>query len=552
MCNTRPITVSKSIMIAVCLVLSNLISSISFAESVQQTTPPEEQAATVAPVMIDDMVLFRVRGIKSFPADERAKAIEKRIRKIAADPAVKTDSITSVESALSTDIVADGRHIVSIFETEASLEGVPRQVLAKPYVMTIRASIEKYRKDRSPGSLTKNGLFALLATVIFIVLLKLLFWFFRKLNALIEARYKAKIHALRIQNLEIVQAEQILSGLTGFLKFIRLVLALILLYSYLHVVLSLFPWTRFFASNLLGYMFVPLGIVGNGLLKYIPNLIFIIIFVFITRYFLKFIQLFFRSIESGTIKFAGFYKEWAKPTYKVVRLITVVFAVVVMYPYVPGSDSPAFKGISIFLGVLFSLGSSSAVSNIIAGYTMMYRRAFKVGDRIKVGDITGDVIQMRLLVTHLRTIKNEEIIMPNSKILNSEVVNYNTFSQDRGLILHTTVGIGYEVSWRQVEAMLMLAAERTANLLKEPKPFVLQKSLGDFAVTYELNVYVDNPHGMARIYSELHRNILDAFNEYGVQIMTPNYEGDPDQLKVVPKDQWFVAPAKPSENKEQA
>jgi small-conductance mechanosensitive channel len=206
-------------------------------------------------------------------------------------------------------------------------------------------------------------------------------------------------------------------------------------------------------------------------------------------------------------------------------------------------------GISIFIGVLFSLGSSSAISNIIAGYTMTYRRAFKVGDRIKVEDITGDVTEVRLLVTHLRTIKNEEIIVPNATILNSQIVNYSTFAREQGLILHTAVGIGYEVPWRQVEAMLLVAAERTSGLLREPKPFVLQKSLGDFAVTYELNVFVDVPHVMAQVYSELHKNVLDAFNEYGVQIMTPAYEGDPDQPKVVPKDQWFAAPAKPSEDK---
>jgi small-conductance mechanosensitive channel len=290
---------------------------------------------------------------------------------------------------------------------------------------------------------------------------------------------------------------------------------------------------------------------GRAFLKFIPNLIFISIFVIIVRYFLKVMRMFFAAIESETIKFTGFDRDWAKPTYKAARLLVIVFAAVVIYPHVPGSESPAFKGISIFLGVLFSLGSSSAISNIIAGYTMTYRRAFKVGDRIKVDDITGDVTEIRLLVTHLRTIKNEEIIIPNSKILNSEVVNYNTFARERGLILHTTAGIGYAVPWRQVDAMMKLAAERTPGLLKEPKPFVLQKSLGDFAVTYELNVYIEDPHGMAQIYSELHRNILDAFNEYGVQIMTPAYEGDPDQPKVVPKEQWFAAPANPPEEKEE-
>ena len=540
--------VVKSVVITVCLILAIIIASVCLAQPGLQTTSSEEPTIQVSPVRIDDMVLFHVRGIKSFPADDRAEAIEERIIKIAVDIAVKIESITAVESEYSTDIVADGRPIMSIFDVDASLEGVPRQVLAKGYIMKLRTSIEKYRKDRSTESLIKSALFALLATVIFIVSLMLLLWLHRKLNAVVEARYKARIHALHIQSLEFIRAERILSALKSAVKFIRLFLIFVLLYFYLDVVLSLFPWTRLLAANLFGYALVPLRTMGKGLLKHIPNLIFIVIFVIIVRYVLKAIQMFFAAIESETIKFSGFDRDWAKPTYKAVRLLLIVFAAVVIYPHIPGSESPAFKGISIFLGVMFSLGSSSAISNIIAGYTMTYRRAFKVGDRIKVDDITGDVTEMRLLVTHLRTIKNEEIIIPNSKILNSEVVNYNTFARERGLILHTTAGIGYEVPWRQVEAMMKMAAERTPGLLNDPKPFVLQKSLGDFAVTYELNVYVEDPHGMAQIYSELHKNILDAFNEYGVQIMTPAYEGDPDQLKVVPKDQWFAAPAQPPEN----
>jgi small-conductance mechanosensitive channel len=174
---------------------------------------------------------------------------------------------------------------------------------------------------------------------------------------------------------------------------------------------------------------------------------------------------------------------------------------------------------------------------------MTYRRAFKVGDRIKVNDLIGEVVETRLLVTHLRTVKNEEIVVPNSLILNSHITNYSTLARSRGLILHTTVGIGYETPWRQVEAMLRLAAARTPGLLKEPPPFVLQKSLDDFAVTYEINVYCDNPQAMGRLYTALHQNILDVFNEYGIQIMTPAYESDPEQPKVVPKGQWFMAPA---------
>jgi small-conductance mechanosensitive channel len=193
------------------------------------------------------------------------------------------------------------------------------------------------------------------------------------------------------------------------------------------------------------------------------------------------------------------------------------------------------------------LGSSSVIANLMAGYTMIYRRAFKEGDRISIDNVTGDVIERRLMVTHLRTVKNEEIVVPNSTIINSNIINYSTLAGTRGLILHTTVGIGYETPWRQVEAMLLLAAERTPGLLKEPPPFVLQKSLGDFAVTYELNAYCGDAHAMPQLYTAMHQNILDLFNEHGVQIMTPAYEGDPETPKVVPKDQWYQAPAKPTD-----
>jgi small-conductance mechanosensitive channel len=182
---------------------------------------------------------------------------------------------------------------------------------------------------------------------------------------------------------------------------------------------------------------------------------------------------------------------------------------------------------------------------MMAGYAMIYRRAFKVGDRISIDNITGDVTEKRLMVTHLRTIKNEEVVVPNSTIINSSIINYSTLATRGGLILHTTVGIGYETPWRQVEAMLLLAAARTPGLLEEPAPFVLQRSLGDFAVTYELNAYCDNAQAMARLYTAMHRSVLDVFNEHGVQIMTPAYEGDPEVAKVVPKDRWYLSPAKP-------
>jgi small-conductance mechanosensitive channel len=317
-----------------------------------------------------------------------------------------------------------------------------------------------------------------------------------------------------------------------------------MVYAYLNYVLALFPWTRSLGRSLFAIAVDPLRTMGLGLIAMIPNLVFLAILILVTRYTLRVVRVLFDGLASGTVTLTGFEPEWAPPTYRLIRILVIAFALIVAYPYIPGSESGAFKGVSLFMGIIFSLGSSSLIGNIIAGYSMTYRRAFKRGDRVKIGEHIGDVEQMRLLVTHLRTPKNEEVVVPNSVILSSEIVNYSSMARDRGLILHTTVGIGYETPWRQVEAMLIEAAERTPGLRQGSTPFVLQKGLGDFCVTYEINVYCDAPNAMMTIYTELHRHILDVFNEYGVQIMTPAYESDPQQPKIVPKDQWYAAPAR--------
>jgi len=366
---------------------------------------------------------------------------------------------------------------------------------------------------------------------------------FRRINGLLEMRFRKRIEEFEIKSLRLVQAHQIWAGAVAIVKVIRALLLLSLLYIYLELVLGLFPWTRWLARELLDYVADPLLVMSRAFVAYLPKLFFLIVLVLVVRFVLKLIHVFFDAIAEGRVHFANFEQEWAWPTYRIVRFVFLAFMLVIAYPYIPGSDSDAFKGVSLFLGVLFSLGSSSVLSNVIAGYSMTYRRAFKVGDRVRIDNTFGDVVEMSVLVTHILTPKNERVVIPNSKILNNEVINYSAMARDKGLILHTTVGIGYETSWRQVEAMLLMAAERTSGLRPNSKAFVLQKSLGDFAVNYELNVYSDDPRSMNRQYTELHRNILDVFNEYGVQIMTPAYEGDTPEPKVVPKDRWYAAPA---------
>ena len=497
-----------------------------------------------APVVIDGRVLFRVRGTSAFPAERRAAAIVSRIEALAADRAVSADAVRSVEGEIGDAIVAEGHRVMVVLEADARQESLDRKVLTELVVRAIRTAVTDYRQARSREALLRSAVRSVLAIVLVTVLVALVIRLGRWAQKALETTYRQRVQSVGIQSFQIVRAEQIWAGLQRVVAGVRTIVILGLGFVFLEYVLGLFPWTRGASSRLLRYILDPLGTIGWGMVNAIPNLLFLVILFLITRAGLKLIYLFFAAVGRGEVALSGFEREWADPTYKLLRVAVVALALVVAYPYIPGSGSDAFKGISIFIGIVFSLGSSSAIANMIAGYTMTYRRAFRLGDRVKIGDTTGDVTEMRLQVTHLTTVKNEEVIIPNSSILNNEVVNYSSLARRHGLILHTSVGIGYETPWRQVEAMLLIAAERTPGFLKDPPPFVRQLALGDFAVTYEINGYCDNAQAMGQIYTALHRNILDIFNEHGVQIMTPAYEGDPETPKLVPKDQWHAAPAR--------
>jgi small-conductance mechanosensitive channel len=305
--------------------------------------------------------------------------------------------------------------------------------------------------------------------------------------------------------------------------FLRALLIVVLLYFYILIVLSLFPQTRNLASTILGYVFSPLNIAGKAFLSYLPKLFFILIIILITRYVSKLVRLLFVALGKGRIALPGFYSDWALPTFKIVRVAIIAFAGILIFPYLPGSDSSAFRGISLFLGALLSLGSVGSIANVMSGIVLTYMRAFKIGDRVKISETVGDVTEKTLLVTRIRTIKNEEITIPNAMILSSHIVNYSTSARDLGLILHTAVTIGYDAPWRKVHEALIAAALATEGILKEPSPFVLQTHLDDFYVRYEINAYSDQPNKMAVIYAHLHQNIQDAFNKAGLEIMSPHY-----------------------------
>ncbi len=526
-------------------VTGSFVAADQSAENASERVATSQGPVELVDVVVDGRLVMRVRGTASFPAARRAKEIEQKIIAVARDDRIATDDVTIQVEDDRTLLLAGGRPLLDLFDTDAEIEQLHIDLLAESSQKRIQEIIAAYRHDRSPEVLLEKAGYGLAAVLLAVVLIFVFAKASRALANLLDRRLQEQIKTLEQKSARLIRSRNLTTVLRALTKLVFLGLVALTLYASTQFVLGLFPWTRELADWLFGLILNPLKDIGLGLLGVIPDLIRLAILFVITRYLLRTIRTFFRGVENGSVKLASFDRDLALPTYRLVRLIVILFAIVMAYPYIPGSDSAAFKGLSVLAGLIISLGSQSVIGNIIAGYSLLYRRPFKIGDRIKLGDTVGIVTELRVLTTRLRSQKNEEIVIPNTTVLNGEVVNYSTLAREQGLILHTTVGIGYETPWRQVEAMLKEAAARTSGLHDKPKPFVLQKALGDFAVTYEINAFCNDPKHMAHIYSALHRNILDVFNEYGVAIMTPNYVADPPEPKLVPKEQWHSAPAAP-------
>lgn len=456
----------------------------------------------------------------SFTAQERAVAVAERVHRFSRSGA---DSIILVPSETATDLMVGESVLMAVTDGDAALVGRPRADLAAEFATALKAALKRVSVRATARTVALGALWALLATSVLVVLLTLTGRSMPKLCATIESWRRTRMPALRIQRLEILSADHLTDFLLGAARVVRLAVVLLLLYLYVTLVLSFFPWTRQLSGSIVNYVGTPLRSALRACIAFVPNILFIAVIVVVARYSLKLIRLVFTAIQRGTITLTGFDREWATPTYAIVRFLVIAFAAVVMFPYLPGSKSEAFKGVSLFLALLFSLGSSSAVANVVAGVMLTYTRAFRVGDRVKMGDTMGDVVAKSLLVTRVRTPKNVEITIPNAMVLASHIVNYSAMAKVDGLILHTGVTIGYDTPWKQVHELLIAAAKATPDILGTPAPFVLQTSLDDFYVSYEINAYTDQPGRMLLTYSQLHANIQDKFNEAGVEIMSPHY-----------------------------
>lgn len=493
--------------------------------------------------------LFTKRG--GYAPQQRAQMTGAAIEEIGKRFNLRPDSVSIDHSDIVSDLMYGNKVLLSLTDQDALWEGVSRDSLAKERRQNVITKLHEMKAEHSVWRMAKRILYFLLVIVGQYLLFRLTNWLFRKLKVRILRLKDTKIKPVSIQGYELLDAQKqanLLVFLAGIGRYILMGIQLVITVPLIFII---FPQTEGLAYRLLGYIWNPIRNIFVDIIDYIPNLFTIVVIWYAVKYLVRMVLYLAREIEAGRLKFNGFYSDWAMPTFHIVRFLLYAFMIAMIYPYLPGSKSGVFQGISVFVGLIVSLGSSTVIGNIIAGLVITYMRPFKMGDRIKLNDTTGDIIEKTPLVTRIRTPKNEVVTVPNSFIMSSHTVNYSTSAREYGLIIHSEVSIGYDVPWRQVNQILIDAALNTPGVVDDPRPFVLETSLSDWYPVYQINAYIKEAHKMAQIYSDLHQTIQDKFNEAGIEIMSPHYMAVRDGNETtIPKDD--LSKSKPADTANQS
>jgi len=531
------------------LLLLCLFSSFASAqkESSEQQSPqpaevgPSEVEKTPPPAAVvveGQPVLIVYESIMAQTPVDRARNIKTRIIGAADDQTASAEDL-KIDARDGWTEISVGHHVImAVTNADAKAAGKERQQLAAEYAKGIERAIGSYRQGHSWPSIFKGLLMTALTTAVLIVVL----WVFRRLRLFIGSWLEGRIKRSRLSeertafHVSVAYFGPILMGAGSVFRWIFL---LAIFEAYLSITFRFFSFTRDLSLGLTAWVVSQLVFLAGRCVDYLPNLAVIAILILVTYWFIRLMRLIFTEISNGALKISGFYPDWALPTEKLVRVLVLAFALIVIFPYLPGVKSQAFQGISIFLGVLLSLGSSSAVANAVAGVILTYMRSYLVGDWVEIGGTTGEVVEKTILITRLLTPKDEVITLPNSTVMAGSVRNFSVEAKKFGVIFHTTVSIGYDAPWRKVHQLLTGAALETDHVRKQPAPFVLQSALNDFYVSYELNAYTDRPREMLNIFSDLHKNIQDKFNEEGIEICSPHFSSIRDGNTIAIPNQYI-------------
>jgi small-conductance mechanosensitive channel len=344
-------------------------------------------------------------------------------------------------------------------------------------------------------------------------------------------------------DLESLRSSRLLEMQQWLVRGVYVALCLIAAYATIGIVLRQFPYTYPWGAAMRGFLIGTTEQLGLGIVNAVPGLVVVAIMLALARFVVRLVGLWFGAVERGQVRPRWIYPETAQPTRRLMTTLVWLFAIVMAYPYLPGSQTEAFKGVSVFVGLMVTFGSTGLINHIMSGFMLTYSRALRLGDFVKIGEVEGTVMHLGTLSTKLKTPKGEEVTIPNAVVVSQTITDYSRFGDVEGVYTPTFVTIGYDTPWRQVHALLLLAAERTPGLRRDPKPIVLQVSLEDFYVKYALLVCLERQDARILTLAALHAHIQDLFNEYGVQIMSPNYMMDPAGAKVVARKDWYAAPA---------
>lgn len=499
------------------------------ADSVKRTRQKQRidslrQVTQGVPVIVDDDTLFYFYAKRGgHTPQQRAENVANDITALGKRFNLKPDSLYIESSDIVTDVMYDNKVIVSFTDQDGLWEGCTRDQLAAEKRLVILEKLKVMKEEHGFLQLCKRVAYFVLVLVGQFLLFWGTNWLFRRVKVRIVKLRNTRLKPFSIQDYELLDTHKQVKLLIFLASLVRYAFMLLQLLLSVPLLFSIFPQTKNLAFQLFSYIWNPVKSILVGIVSYIPNLFTIFVICLAIRYLVRLFRYLAGEVQSERLKLRGFYPDWAIPTYHIIRFLLYAFMIAMIYPYLPGSNSGVFQGISVFVGLIVSLGSSTIIGNIIAGLVITYMRPFKIGDRIKLNDTTGNVIEKTPLVTRIRTPKNEVVTIPNSFVMSSHTVNFSQSAREYGLIIHSEVSIGYDVPWRKVNKLLIEAALNTPGVVDDPRPFILSTSLNDWYPVYQVNAYIKDADKLAQIYSDLHQSIQDRFNEEGIEIMSPHY-----------------------------
>ncbi|MBJ7312031.1 mechanosensitive ion channel [Rugamonas sp. CCM 8940] len=510
-------------------------------------TATARPAASVAPLVFANRTLFVFRApLTGYSPAERAEGAHKRLLAVLAKPGPLLPATHAI--AEGSQVLLDGAQLFLVTPADINpLAGDSTDSVATEAAATLAKALLEQREQTSLHYLLIAGALCLAATLTWTLLLHGLTRLHRWAGAWSMRLINSRLGEVRLKNVRVLDAEHYVGFMRRLVFLLIWALRLMATYLLAAFVLGKVPYTRSWGERLEGYLLDVAGGVAQSVLAALPGLLLVLVIAVLARLVVLTAASFFQRVESGELQFGWLDRDTAGPTRRIANVVIWLFALAMAYPYLPGAQTAAFQGVSVLVGLMLSIGASSIVGQGASGLILMYARALRKGEYVRIGESEGTVVELGLFNVSLRTGLGEEVTLPNAWVLGQTSKNYSRAYPGTGFVLDTTVTIGYTTPWRQVHAMLELAAGRTEDIAATPKPYVMQLALSDFYVEYRLVAYatVQTPRQRADVLNQLHQHIVDVFNEYGVQIMSPHYQRDTPQPQVVPQEQWHLAPAAP-------